>query len=59
MYEAEVLFEELGVTPDDLLDEVWRPVSAVEVESQVLEDLGLTGEVRTEEGQTEDVVSTG
>lgn len=43
VYEAEVFFEGLGVTPDagdDLLDEVWRPVSAVEVESRVLEDLG-------------------
>ena len=43
VYEAEVFFEGLGVTPDagdDLLNEVWRPVSAVEVESQVLEDLG-------------------
>ena len=43
VYEAEVFFEELGATPDaddDMLDEVWRPVSAVEVESQVLEDLG-------------------
>jgi hypothetical protein len=43
VYEAEVFFEELEVGPDsddDLLDEVWRPEPAVEVEGQVLEDLG-------------------
>ena len=41
MDEAETFFEELGViqdVDDDLLDEVWRPVSAVEVEGQVLEE---------------------
>lgn len=43
MDEAETFFEELGATPDaddDSLDEVWRPVSAVEVEGRVLEDVG-------------------
>ena len=41
--EAETFFEELGViqdVDDDLLDEVWRPVSAVEVEGPVLGNVG-------------------
>jgi len=41
--EAVEFFEALEVGPDsddDLLDEVWRPESAVEVEGPVLEDLG-------------------
>lgn len=43
MDEAEVIFEELVIEPDsdnDLLDEVWRPESAVEEEVRVLEDVG-------------------
>lgn len=44
MDEAEVAFEELEVmepdSDDDLLDEVWRPESAVDDEVRTLEDVG-------------------